>query len=538
MPKNILWLILICGLSFTARSQETALFNTAEIAEFRLTLPMENWRYQLDSLRYNGDELLQGDLLLNGTELSNIGLRYQADRAFTPGSSRNGLFIHLQAFGEKQEVAGHQTFQLNSALRDPSMIREVLAYEMAGTYFPTPKANFVKVYINDEFYGLFTNVETTESTFLTSNFGQNNGALYLAQPDLGNSPPVEGCGSKVYGSLQFEPNVACLDYNYKLLNGNWGKLHQLTKALNSGNMAQIEALLNIDATLWMLAFNNVIVNLNSYSGQYAQNYYLYEGADGKLHPLLHQLNLAFGSFKNDGSNASDLDNARLLALTPNLHLENETRPLIKVLLSNDTYYKQYLSHYRTILVEQLLSGRLENRAKAMQENIANAVAMDRNKFYTSVEFGQSLTETIGKRSRIPGLITFINKRADWLQKQPVYTLVPPEISRVGVQQRERFSSTLLSEFRVRATVTGYPKKVFVYYRFTSSEPFQRTEMFNDGEHHDGRAGDDLFGGVVVPPSGKSELQYYIMVENAKTVNYSPSHYQFEQYQTTLSEVNQ
>jgi hypothetical protein len=288
----------------------------------------------------------------------------------------------------------------------------------------------------------------------------------------------------------------------------------------------------------MLAFHNVVVNLNSYSGQYANGYYLYQGPRGRFHPVLADLNLAFGSLKNDGHNTSDLSTSELLTLSPNLHVSNDARPLIKVLLSDDTYYKQYLSHCRTLLVEQFLSGRFENRLQRLREQISEIVAMDTNKYYTTEEYEASLTETIGKRSRIPGLLSFMNKRADWLQTQAVYTLLPPEISRVGVQGRERFSSKLLSEFRIHATVTGYPKQVYVYYRFGEVGPFERQAMANDGKHHDGKANDDIYGAVIAPPAGTSSIQYYLVAENAKTMHYSPTNYHFEQYQTTLSEVNQ
>ena len=36
-----------------------------------------------------------------------------------------------------------------------------------------------------------------------------------------------------------------------------------------------EKVLDVDRALWMLAFNNVLVNLDSYSGAFRQNYYLY-----------------------------------------------------------------------------------------------------------------------------------------------------------------------------------------------------------------------------------------------------------------------
>ncbi|RME92897.1 MAG: hypothetical protein D6772_16425 [Bacteroidetes bacterium] len=514
-------------------------FATDQMPEIRLRVEADNWRYLLDSLRYNGTEYLEVDLTVDGTVLPQVGVRYLVDRSFTPGSARNGLVIDLQAFGKDQQYAGHRRIQLSSALRDPSLMREVIAYEIAGKYFPSPRANFAKVYVNEEYYGLFVNVEAVEEAFLEAAYGDSSGALYYANPAIGSTPAVAGCGSKIYGSLQYEANAACLEHNWDQLQGDsWAPIHQLTKALDQGDIKALENLLDIDATLWMLAFNNVTVNLNSYLGQYANAYYLYQDTDGRFHPILADLNLAFGSFKNDGVSGSDLKTTDLLMLSPNLHLGNDARPLIKVLLGNEFYYKQYLSYYRTILVEQFLSGRFENQIRNLRAQIANAVAMDQNKYYTAAEYEAALSETTGKRSRIPGILSFMDKRAEWLQKQPVYTLLPPEISRVGVRGRERFSRSLLNEFRIYATVTGYPRQVYVYYRFGNDGLFQRQAMANDGEHYDGKANDDIYGVVITPPAGSSSIQYYLMAENAKTMHFSPTNYYFEQYQTTLSEVNQ
>ena len=84
----------------------------------------------------------------------------------------------------------------------------------------------------------------------------------------------------------------------------WDDLIELTDILNN-KPKEIEKVLNVDRALWMLAFNNVLVNLSSYSGQHSQNYYMYKDSKGHFNPVVWDLNLSFGSFKNTG-NGSDL----------------------------------------------------------------------------------------------------------------------------------------------------------------------------------------------------------------------------------------
>lgn len=512
-------------------NSQSDFYNIDEIQEIKIEFAGDNWKYLLDSLRYNGDELQEAKLEVNGQLIEKAGVRYRDGRSFTPNGRKNGLFIDLG----NNEIEGHHIIDLSSALRDPSMIREVLAYQIAGTYFPTPRANFAKVYVNEDYYGIFVNVEAVESGFLKRTFGNGQGDLSFAKPHS-RADLEEGCGAKIDGSLQYEKSFKCISRNFDIKQGDISGVQEVCSRLaNPGR--PIDEVLNVDATLWMLAFNNVMVNLNSYSGQYAQNYYMYKAPNGKMQPVLGEVNLAFGSYKNDGINSSDLRTPELLMLSPTLHIDSENRPLISKLLANDRYRLQYLAHFRTILVEQLMSGRFESRALELQNMIRSAVVMDTGKYYESDEFAKSLTETIGKRSRIPGVVDFMTKRTNWLEGESVYTYLPSEIKNVGVQGRERFSSTLLDEFRVHATVGNFPKKVYVYYRFSSTEDFRVMEMKDDGEHYDEKAKDGTFGAVISPEEGQIEIQYYFLAENAKAASFLPSNYNFEQFSTNLTEVN-
>jgi spore coat protein CotH len=46
------------------------------------------------------------------------------------------------------------------------------------------------------------------------------------------------------------------------------------------DITNIETILDVDKALWMLAFYNATVNLDSYIVQFAQNYYLYKTDKG------------------------------------------------------------------------------------------------------------------------------------------------------------------------------------------------------------------------------------------------------------------
>ena len=77
---------------------------------------------------------------------------------------------------------------------------------------------------------------------------------------------------------------------------SWQDLIDLTNTIeNSANT--IENSMDIDRAIWMSAFNNVLVNLDSYSGPFRQNYYLIKDDNNRMNTIIWDLNECLGGFK-------------------------------------------------------------------------------------------------------------------------------------------------------------------------------------------------------------------------------------------------
>lgn len=524
---------LLGGIGLFAQND---FFNIDKVQQIHITFEQEDWRYLLDSLRYNGEEFLSATVRINDEELEGAGVRYRDGRAFTPAAKRNGLYLKLDLEKAGQNYQGYPELDLSDGVRDPSMLREVLAHEIAQPYLPSPRANFAKVFINEELYGVFTNVEVIGEQFLSRRFATTNGTLFAATPDY-VVPAPEECRSKLYASLQLDNNASCYQHNFTAIqNPDWEALFQLAKTLKD-KPEDIEKVLNVDKTLWMLAFNNVLANLSSYSGQYSPNYLLYRDERGRFVPIISGFNFAFGSYKNTGS-GSDLGTIEMLQLDPMLHADDPNMPLISVLLANEAYQKQYLAHMRTIMNNHFKDDTFTKRVEALQLMILPDLAEDENKYYTLAEIEKSLTTTIGRKSKIPGLVSFMNKRISYLENHAAFRILPPAIEEVEVRQRERFSNERISDFRIRAKVDQYTNKVMVYYRFSPEEPFTAVRMMDDGGHFDEGEGDHIYGAIIEPEGGKDQLEYYIQAENAKAISYDPIDYTVSKHKISLAELNQ
>jgi hypothetical protein len=511
-------------------------FDSKTIQDIKIIFKEKNWRYILDSLRFNGDGVLEGKVEAGGLTFDKAGVRFRGGKSFAPGALKNPLHIILNHGVKMQNLNGYHTLKLSNALRDPSMVREVLGYEIARSYMPAPKANYAKVTVNGEFYGLFVNVESVEDNgFLRRYFGSTTGAFFKANQDAGDRTPA-GCKNAIYGSLEYDKSVTCYENNFeKLSEHGMNDLVELARILNE-EPAKIESVLNVDATLWMLAFNNVVVNLSSYSGNHSVNYYLYKGEDGRFTPIIWDLNLSFGSYKNTRG-GSDLKLRALQELDPLLHAANAIKPLISKLLGNEAYRKIYLSHVRTILHDHFINNKYEQRAKELQALIRNDFINDKGKSYTQADFDISLTTTTGKKSKIPGIVELMSKRTTFLKSHPELAVFPPDVTEVKVESRQPLSSKQIERFHITAKIDKFPKRVSLYYRLDGTGSYKEVRMTDDGKEDDGTAGNGIFGSIITPAAGERKIEYYIVAENAGMVSYSPAAYMWEKHQTTLDVLN-
>lgn len=537
-PSLFLFFLLLSGLQL-AHSQTKPVpvdfFATDKVQEINISFKQNNWSYFLDSLRFNGDGLLAGIVEINGQKFENAGVRYRGFKSFAPGTPRNPLHIVLDMKNGTANYQGAQVVKLSNTLRDPSFMREVLGYEIARTYMAAPRASFAKVTINGKYYGLMANVESvSDPLFLNRFFGKADLPLFKANQDAGPAPA--GCKNNLYGSLEYDQQVTCYENNFEKLSAHGTKdLIELARVLQE-DPSKIETVLNVDATLWMLAFNNVIVNLSSYSGQHSINYYLYQDADGRFTPIVWDLNLAFGSFKNIGT-GSDLKLKGLQELDPLLHIDNTTKPLISKLLADPDYKKVYLSHLRTIIQDWFSNGKFDKRAKELQSLIRKAVTDDPNKYYTIADFEASLDKTVGKKSKIPGLLELMTKRTAFLKAHPDLSVFPPDILEVKVEGRKPLSNQKVEQFHITTKVDKFPKRVELFYRLGGNGTFTQVTMHDDGKQDDGAANNNVFGVTIVPQNGEQHIEYYIVAENPGLVSYSPPNYMWEKHKSDLESLN-
>lgn len=513
------------SINATLWSQVEDFYAPNKIQEISIETSMPNWRTVLDSLRINGDEMLIANVKINKQSFSQVGIRIQDVPYFTPSRVRNPLEIQLN-YKKEQSINGQTNIELGLPFRDPSMIRHILATQIVNHYVPTPGANFAKVYINKEFYGLLINTEPIDF-FVKRQFGNQVKGIFYAKPSTSTK---EKCSKKEVTSLQSNVELNCLKTNFKTNNdSNWASLYKFIQQLSTPD-EDLSKLLDVHKTLWMLALNNTLAHLNSYSGVQSPNYILIQDEKEMFHPIMGEMHGAFGMYRNTGE-GSDLSIVDIMRLDPLLHAYNEEKPLIYYLLKQEDYQKIYIAYIRTILEDFFWNDVIRSMAKQLHELIIPHL-MEGN--YRIEELKKSLDETSGNLIQIPGLARFAAARASFLRNHPLLGMLPSQIKQIEIEKKN--SNQPITDFTFKVTVDRYSTNVIVYYRYNDKQNFTAAYLHDDGVEGDDMEGDNVYG-IVIPSKGNKEIEYYFFVENAGTVNYYPSNYLVQRRITTLQELN-
>ncbi|MBK9014824.1 MAG: CotH kinase family protein [Saprospiraceae bacterium] len=431
MRKSLLFLLTFLCFS-TGYTQ--SLYSPDHIPVIKINFDISDWNKELDSLKSAGKkDRMAATVEIDGEVFKGVGVRYKGNSSYKNPRKRNKakLPFNLKANYTDKDLrfpGGYETLKLSNVFMDPSFVREYLSYEIARKYMPAPLCNFVKVYVNDEYVGLFNNTQAVDEKLLEDSYGTSESTFFKCDPeweDVQTAP--NGCKEAEFSSLFYiGDNPKCYAGWYELESKNekegFNDLINLSKTLNQ-SPDKIESVLNVDMTLWMHAFNHVVVNLDSYSGRFSHNFYLYKTPDGLMTPMVWDMNISFGGFRLDGEKQGELTNEELQEFSLFTHFKNKNpkRPLITNVLTNPFWRKVYIGHCRTILMENFANGEYLKLAENMQAFIRDEVKADPNRLYSFEDFERNLrTTTDVGNTTIIGIEELMKVRTASLLNHPYF----------------------------------------------------------------------------------------------------------------------
>jgi hypothetical protein len=517
--KNLLFILTLTLYSFLGKAQSFYDMNTIQTIEINFT--ETNWDYLMDTATSGfGTNLMAQWVKINGVQFDSVGVRYKGNSTYNAAQVKNPFHITLDAY-KNQNYQGYTDVKLSNVAKDPSFVREVLSYQILRQYMHAPQSNFANVTVNGTLIGLYSSSESISKTFLNTHFYSNDNTFLKCNPPAGAGPGGTSYPNLV--SLGTDSTLYYPAYELKSDHG-WEDLINLTDTLKNYT-SSVDKILDVDRALWMIAFDNTLVNLDSYIGTFSQNYYLYRDNNRRFDPVLWDFNESFGTFSMTGTISLPTTTSKQ-QMTHLLHSGDANWPLVQKLLAVPMYKKMYIAHMRTILSENFASGTYFTTAQNLQTLISPSVTADVNKFFTYAQFISNLTTDVSSgMTNAPGLTNLMGARNTWLTSQTDFTYTHPTITAVA-------PSTTTPAINDTVTITANvvnanTNGVYLGYRYAIENAFKRIQMYDDGLHNDGAAGDNVYGVDLTVNS--SYMHYYIYAENNNAGMFSPERAEYEYY---------
>lgn len=552
--KKYLIIFVSATLYFTSIQAQ---FEIDSIRNFYLNFYDAHWQDTLDNYYINDTDLMVlASLTINGITYDSVGVRYKGNSSCSPGQIKNPFHIELDTI-INQDFMGVSTFKLSNGFKDPSFVREAMSYEALSNYMACSKSNFVQLYADNQLIGLYTNNQTINKDFVENHFYSRENPRFKCDPSSMGAPPPpppsrfnnfpqgkngllphhhppfpprdrNGIKPMGFGSaLGFIANDSTAYYDFYQLKSDygWTQMNDLINILNN-YPSQIESILDVDRALWMLAWNTLFANMDSYTGS-GHNYYIYQNDSSRFCPIIWDLNETFGTF------SSGLSETELKQLFPLFGIGDTTKPLIQKLLSNSNFKKRYLAHFKTLKEELIDSDYFIQRTQELQSLIDQYVQNDPNKLFTYTDFQNSLLQDIGSGTGVMiGIEPFLHDRKSYLDTLSILQPIQPTINQwdmLPVSPTSNDSVTIMVSVADANIVT-------LEYTTSPIGPFVPIQMLDNGTNGDTLAGDGIFSAIIPKQLSNVTVRFYIYAENPNAGRFIPARAEYETFSYTIQSI--
>jgi spore coat protein CotH len=411
--KHLATTLFLCFATYAAtlaQNEGDQFSMEGTVHEIHLDFPQVGY---WDSLVANkpSETYMKCNVTIDGSLYPDAGVRFKGNSSYNGPGQKKPFKLDLEEFVDGQTHDGLKQLSLNNGFKDPSFLREKLALDFMNQHgIAAPRCTFSRLYLNGQFWGLYSVVEDVGKTFLKQRFGNKGGNLFKGDPH--GSLTWKGDQQANYlGDYELKTNETAND---------WSDLIALLDALNNASDAdlpgELGAVFNLEGWYGYWAVHNMFVNLDSYVGS-GHNYYIYHNEDtGRFEFIAWDENEAFGNFK------MNLTQQQLLSL-PFTHIPQpfDQRPLMNRLLQNAGMKQAYADRYCELL-QDFSNEAMDARIDSLADLIRPHVYEDTKKTTTNDQFEQNLSEDLSLPSPqgnfvIAGLKPFIAARREALLAQ-------------------------------------------------------------------------------------------------------------------------
>lgn len=415
LPALIITLLISCGDNKKKNGED--LFDDSKVHTVKVTFSQAGFWDSLTMYRQIRDsqeitKYMKCDVSIDGEEVESSGIRFKGESSYDYTKTRKKSFkISFNKFDKKGKLEGIKRISLNNNFKDPTMMREKLMldfYREQG--LPAQRSAYAKLYINDVYWGLYLLVEEINDQFLTHNFGNDTGNLYMGEPN----PTLKYLGESKNDYIRKYKQK-----NNRKKDSSWSDLLTLIETVNdtasapAAYAANLDKHLDTDNMLKAWAINNLFVNVDAYNMLYPHNFYLYYNIpEGRFKWISYDFNYGFAAWNPKLSLQQVYELDIFYVKEPVREL-----PLAwHVLKRNEQYRSVYKAKMQELaekhFTPELMSAKIDKLASLIRQD----VYQDTMKMYTNEEFDHNLDRDLGDvldpGAFVPGLKPFVKNRRD------------------------------------------------------------------------------------------------------------------------------
>jgi spore coat protein CotH len=257
-----------------------AFFDDSVLHEIRLTINSSDWQslkeHYLDNTYY------PSDFRWRNVVVRNVGIRSRGTGSRNP--IKPALRVDFDRYSTDQRFLGLQSVVLRNNVQDASNLNErlsMLLFRRLG--LTAPREAHTRLYVNNEYAGLYSIVEAIDKTFLKRTFAEDAGYLYEYEYPSDATPyrfEYRGDDPALYVPLPFKPETHETDPRPEFI-------EQLVWTINQASSASfrtaIAAYLDLGKFLRHVAVEAFVADNDGILGDWGMNnFYFYQFANRTL----------------------------------------------------------------------------------------------------------------------------------------------------------------------------------------------------------------------------------------------------------------
>ncbi|MBK7378092.1 MAG: CotH kinase family protein [Ignavibacteriales bacterium] len=333
-------------------------------------------------------------ITIDGTIIDSIGATTKGNISWYHPNNKKPLKIKLNEFVSGKKYDGIKKFYLHNNYQDPSLMRDKLTYDICELMdLHSLRTAFSKVYINNEYWGVYTLVEAKDELY-KRDFKDKDAEVYETF-DLG-SPCV------------FSQEFFCWGVDNGNPDPTWPRLQLLTDKLANTPVSEyldtIPSYINITDFFKYQAVNVYLLNLDSYLAYNGNQLYLFDSiVENRFQIIPWDFNASFGLWNTNNVNTQ--------GIIPSLISNKCPFDKIHDIPQLKNTYLDAMCLLNNIYCDTLA---LSNKITYFYNQIKTAVYEDTRKMPTNSQFdlGVNYGYQFFESFNVPGLKTFVNER--WL----------------------------------------------------------------------------------------------------------------------------